>query len=395
MQQVLASLPGLAGKIARYVDMQLEDSAPHISIPAALSFISLLKAGKYEGNESIAPNLYCCVVAGSGTGKSQAQRAIQDLVLGCDLQKLMMGKPASDSGLLKALQDQNRRFLIWDEFGIALSELSRSQASYRALILSTLMDLFSASGKVFLGKEYASQERIDIKEPYLALFAASTPNRFFGALNQDFVEDGFLSRWLLFFQPEKAGQRKDFNIDYDDLVAEIITLDEAHFPRRGNLADIFSSGKKLIHPPSNQRFIKEIFKERSCSAKSEIQRIFWSRAYEQYIKLCIVLTDSDETPYSVSATAADLVTSLIESAISACENSLYANERERTKEKFRAILKPGESVPISTVTRRAYRLNLSRTERKALIDDLVESGFWAKTQQAGTGQKRITTLTAL
>jgi hypothetical protein len=291
--------------------------------------------------------------------------------------------------LLKALSDNSRRYLIWDEFGIALSELSKSQASYRALILSCLMDLFSASGKTYLGKEYASQQRVDIKEPFLSLLAASTPNRFFGALNTDFVEDGFLSRWLLFFAPEKLNTEKSSFEVPDDLVERIQALNTpAIGTGTGNISQVIGIRKKVIEPVSNQRVIQLGYKYKMEAAKNEIQRIFWSRAFEQYLKVVAVISDGDQPTYEEGAFAQIMVEDLINAEISICENSLYANERERTKEKFRALLKPGESATLSTITRKSYRMNLSKSERSALIEDLVEAGFWSRDLEPGTGHKK-------
>lgn len=396
MDKFLSTMPGLVGDIARHVDAQFEQSSPHISIPAALSFVSSIRAGRVECAEGISPNLYCCIVAPSGTGKSQAQQAIQNLAMESDLGPMLMGKPASDSGLLKALQDYNRRFLIWDEFGIALGELSKSQASYRALILSTLMDLFSAAGRTYLGKEYASQPRVDIKEPFLSILAASTPNRFFGALNEDFVCDGFLSRWLLFFEPERRPKKIITTEDRGLPLAEKVReANKPTPPKRGNLAQVFGAERRFIEPASNQPLVKESYREKARASSTEIQRIFWSRAFEQYTKLTLCVTDNSAVQYSDSLYAAELVDELIEAAIKRCENLLYASEREKTKEKFRAALRPGEVLPLAVLTRRTYRLNLSRSERTALIEDLIESGIWIKQAiDAGTGQRRLTCFSA-
>ena len=393
---LLEVLPGLVGEIARYVDSTLENSCAQISIPAALSFVSALKSKRYEVPEKVAPNLYCCVVASSGTGKSQAQRAIQDLVLTCGMNKMLMGKPASDSGLLKSLQDEARRLLIWDEFGIALSELSKSNASYRALILSTLMDLFSSSGKVYLGKEYSSQARVDIKEPYLSIFGASTPNRFFGALNQDFVEDGFLSRWLLFFVPEETPKTRPAAPDANEIIERIIQIENAEKSEKGNLAKVFDTKRIMVKFDKGRKKLRKAdFKAMLKSAKTEIQRIFWSRGYEQYLKVATVLCDDGNGNFEIDHFAAQIVQDLIKGAIEKCENCLYSSEREKTKEKFKALILPGQTATLSMITKRSYRLNLSRSERMALIDDLVDAGFWQKRQEEVDGRKKVTCFTAV
>lgn len=393
--EILDTLPGLAGDIARLIDNKLDASRPHISIPAALSFVSALKAGRVECQEGTSPNLYCCVVAGSGTGKSRAQDVIRDLVVEANLESLLMGKPASDSGLLKALSTNPRQFLIWDEFGIALSELSKAAASHRALILSTLMELFSQAGKLFIGKEYSEQRRVDIASPFLSLFVASTPNRFFGALNQDFVEDGFLPRWLIFFPPAKLKPDKSAFEVPDDIAQRIVALDTPTVGGEGNIARILGVQKKFIPPVENQRMFQLDFKYQTERAKNEVQRIFWSRGFEQYLKLVMVLADGDAPTFEEGMFAFGMVKDIIASEIETCERSLYASERERTKERFRAMIEVGKTITLSQLTRKSWRLNLSKTERLALVDDLIDSGYWARKEEEGSGKKKQVLLEAL
>jgi len=131
------------------------------------------------------------------------------------------------------------------------------------------------------------------------------------------------------------------------------------------------------------------------AAKTEIQRIFWSRAYEQYLKVATVICDDGNGTFEVDHMAAQIVEDLIKGAIEKCENCLYSSEREKTKEKFKALIAPGQTATLSMITKRSYRLNLSRSERIALIDDLVDAGFWQKQQQEVDGRKKVTCFTAV
>lgn len=377
----LSDAPGVVGDIARWIDSQLQCSQPQISLAGALSLVSALKAQRVAIN-GICPSLYTCVVGGSGVGKSSVQTLVTTILTQVGLTGLLMGKPASDSGLLKALQEEPRRILIWDEFGIALSEMATSKNGYRTLILSTLMDLFSTMGRPYIGKEYAAQARVDISAPYLSIFAASTPNRFFGSLSQDFIEDGFLSRWLLFFGDPESAFRDPTPAPLPahilDQIAEIQRWEPA---TTGNLATIL---KVQCRPLKTEAPTKLDIWRKDCQAqmrrtKLESERIFWSRAYEQTLKVLLtVSTVPDFASVNDVAYAIELVQALTRNTIKACHESLHEDKRMRTKAKFCELVGASEWIPHSVLLARSNKLPLSLAEKKQIIDECVESGAWAK-----------------
>ena len=64
-----------------------------------------------------------------------------------------------------------------------------------------MTELFTASGGIFLGAEYANRdgtnERRDINQPCLCVYGTTTPLHFWGALQGANVVDGSLARFLI------------------------------------------------------------------------------------------------------------------------------------------------------------------------------------------------------
>ena len=386
VNKFLLSCPGLAGQIARAINNSLEDSQPCMALAAALSFVAALKCGRVVSSEGIEPNLYTLMIADSGSGKSQTQKALGKIIEAADLNSLILGKPASDAGMLKALSTNARRLLIWDEFGVALSELSQSKTGYRALILGLITDLFSSAGNTYYGREYATQERTDIESPYMNIFAASTGGRFFGSLNEDFVEDGFLSRWLVFFGSEKPKEQQPRDLIVpEEMIAAIRFFQEWEAKETGNLSRILKVEKKIaeFQFPYPHEAHKKALKARARAATNCLDRVFWSRARELYVKLCLIVCETRIVSLQDALFAFELTEFCIAETIERCQARLGENRASRDRERFQAIIKPGEWLTRSQIARRAWRLNISVSERNELIKDFVESGLWIKKIERG------------
>jgi hypothetical protein len=393
----LEVLPGLVGEVARWIDSTLNRSQPGISIPIALSFVAALKGKRYEPFEGAYVNLYTCAIAPSGSGKTQAQNAIYQLIEKSGLpHRFIMGEPASDSGVLRALQDESRRFLIWDEFGQALRELASSTSSHRMLILQLLMKLFSATGALYIGKEYAEREQVTIKEPYLSIFASSTAEVFFDSINRNFLHDGFLPRWLIFFSDfnDKEQVRRSIQDIPPELIEKIQYFENWEPGHKGNLDAVLGQTRKKL------RYNQEDFKEQkeisynASMPENEEERVIYSRVIEQAAKLCVVLCDGDHISSDIMRMAFWLAQKPAKEMLERCNQHLSEshsrNERDKQKirERFVGLIKPGERVSARDLYRRCYFL-MSAAERYATIKELCDVGIWDKIEEK-TGQRRTT-----
>ena len=397
MKKFLEDCPGRCGEIARLIDQSLPESLPAISLAAAISFCAALRCGRVVSPDGFEPNVYACIIAESGLGKGQAQSALREIAKQVELD-LEIGEPASDSGLLKALVEKPRALLVWDEFGIAIEKLSKSQNSYLATILKEVMKLFSMAGHRYIGRQYSERGRTDIYAPYLNIFAASTPVRFFDALDNKFVLDGFLSRWLTFEQPNNAEGKQQTRkpIDVSEELKAWIRKIEEWEPAPGNLGQILQVQKYVceVSAPELHRLRAAECDKRTRRAGTDFERAFRRRSFEQYSKLCLALSDGlmldvTERGEEVGFFAYELSEHLIDHQIELCHSQLKhdtRSARERLRESIGLAWVSARDLWIKTRT-----LNLSPTDRRQAVEELLQNDIWEKSLLATPGKRQKTT----
>lgn len=397
LQGFLDTSPSLCGEIARYINSRQETDQPGIALASAISFMGALKSARIKSPHGIAPSIYTCAIAPSGIGKTKAQQAIVDICTACNLTSFLMGKPASDSALLNSLGRSSRQFLIWDEFGLALSEMSQSKSSYRVAILSVLMDLFSAAGRPYIGKEYADKDRVNIQAPYLSLMVASTPNRFYDALSRDMIEDGFLSRWLVF-----EGERSlNFKTPGPSEVPIEITQ-RVSFINEGKELKEGPALKRALQveqvplvfsDPSYVEVIRGIARDKLILANSELESVFWSRSFEHTMKLCMIFSDLQcKCDTRTVLYCWQLVEFLVTNLINRCNVDIHDTHGDRTKskrhKKFISLIGPGECISRAELTKKALNWGFDKDERKKRIEDLIENEIWFESTQTNPSTHR-------
>jgi hypothetical protein len=400
--ELLFEMPNLAGDIARYIYGTLQYDQPALAIGAALSFVGFLKSKRYRNKFNISTNVYACAIADSGTGKSQCQEAIQNLAVKAGLAEYLMGKPKSDSGLLSALSSnyEARQFLVWDEFGIALGALSKSQNSFQAMILSTIMEIFSAGNRLYIGDQYSArtgQKRIDIDRPQLSIFAASTPNRFFGALSEEFVFDGLLSRWLLCFgNPAAHGKTPEMGKISSRLLEEVSEVQKGKIRESGGDIEILTTPKEEeVRFDARATLLIDNFvdvaKYKVTDSKSSIERIFNTRRFEHTVKIATICANEDLCKGRDLEYALHLSDFLISGAISSCAASLFDTQLDRAfsklKERILAAVRVGDVVSKSVL---GQKFPANPTLRAEVLRELVDTDQFEQqvVQLPGSHKKR-------
>ena len=396
----LKSAPGLLGDLARYINATQETNQPGIALAVSLAFLGTLKSERIITRSKLAPNIYTLALATSGAGKTHAQQIIGDICMRAGLQRLLMGRPASDSGVRTRLQSHNRQFLMWDEFGQGLAEISHSTNSYRVAIIGLILELFSEAGRLYIGKEYAEKERQDINRPFLSLSGISTPGEFYSALTQQFIEKGFLSRFLV-FEGHSAKVRKDCSYEPipDSIIEQVLAIQQGTpSAGSGNLAALKPVEHILTFEDSEieQRGVDMSWEAREES-RSDTELTFAVRSKELWLKVCMACADSRGVCSKKSAYWSwGLVSLLIKRLAATCESTVHETNQDLAKarrgDKFKTIIKPGEKVSSMLLSRRCNDRGFFGQERKALIDSMLESGYWVAQRVANQDTGRENTV---
>lgn len=374
---LLTTCPGLAGEISRWVYSWLKYDEPALALGAGISFVAALKSQRYQ-YQGIVPNFYSCLIADSGSGKSQAQEAIEHLINAASIASIIMGKPPSWQGLLAGLEMCSRRFLIWDEFGQAFSELSSTKNGPRALILGTLTELYSYSGRTYVGGDYADagkRRKIVITHPSLSVFAASTPEKFFDALSDGQIEDGFLSRWIFFFGG--GGKRKTSHRTPppEAMINEVMAIEKGAPPSpKKNLTSNTVQEIGFAAPASLDMYDAQC-EQNKIKATNPLIKILHTRAHVHVIKLSTILADNCSVPLETLHYAEEL----IDFSISQLTPHLTGLGGDARVKKVSSLMPVGGVISGSEVYEKT-RAFLKSTERKQLIQDLLDNDFWSVTK---------------
>jgi phage/plasmid primase-like uncharacterized protein len=201
----LLNPPGMVGDLAKYITDTATFKQPFHALAASLSFCGTLVGRKVKSKTNIRTNGYYISVGAAGCGKEHPRHVIKELCRYTDALNLFGGERlASDQAIFSLLVTQPSCIVLLDEFGHIIRGLkSKNVAEHSAKIIPELMSLYGQAGSYVQEKRRAdhrtaaSQPAI-IQNPNLSLYATTVPGRLTDSLSKDEVEDGLLSRFLVF-----------------------------------------------------------------------------------------------------------------------------------------------------------------------------------------------------
>lgn len=204
---------GLIGDIARWIERCAVRPQPRLSLAAATAFVATLAGRRYQSPTGLRTNLYLVGLAPTGAGKDHARKSIYQLAVAARVDGFLGGsRIASGSAIANSLERQPIKLYMLDEFGLMLQAIANDSASgHRRDIVTTLLELYSAAGGVWLGTEYADPEsrpRQQIHNPHVCLYGTSTGAAFWPALRGAHVLDGTLNRMLVVDTGEQVPARR-------------------------------------------------------------------------------------------------------------------------------------------------------------------------------------------
>lgn len=333
--ELLLGCPGLVGDLARAIDAGLPFSEPQISLGTAFAVMGALKSGHFACG-TIHPHSYHGIVARAGLGKTQAQEIAARICEAAEQPELITGDSTSEAGLMNALIVSPRRLIIMDEFGRAFEQMGDDKGGHRQEMLSVLLKLFSCANSVYIGKNYASKDPLVINRPLVSLLGGSTPHAFFAGMTPRLAHDGMLSRFFLWFASGKSDKIQTAPFDMSDkLIRELARIKDAG-TTAGNISTEMVS--KQITFENEQWFLEEceILALQARGKTNDLESAIFARQKEQFVKLCIALSDSHGVLSDKAARYADyLVEFLYAQTLEACVESLGGGEREMAETAYR------------------------------------------------------------
>ena len=391
----LCNPPGLLGSLCAWINSTAMREQPFLTLGCSLTFLGALFGRKVRDANGSRTNLYCMSVANSCAGKNNAPYQIRRLCDASGSNDLLGGNDmASDASIESRMARHPSTFFMLDEIGFLLTHIKSGGSKHQAQIIKVLMDLYSAAGSTFKGREYAEVEnQRTIVQPCCCLFGTSTPDRFQSGISSDELADGWLSRCLVFHTdsfPEKDYERPEILVPQELIEAVSKWWQCSTRPViEGNSLAPFQSPDGVVPDPfvvPTNRDAEMRFRRfnKFCETRGRNARdvaSLWYKAEENARKIALVVASgmSFEAPVITIAIAdysTRLVNYLVTSFIAIFVPNIANNEIEHVKVTLLKVIgKSGISGCKKRAISRSRELRkVSAKLRKECLTDLVDSG---------------------
>ena len=212
----LLHVPGFVDELVDFTMRTAQRPNRALSFAGALAMLAHLAARKFVGPSDARPNIYLVALADSGVGKEWPRKVNRQVAITEGMQLSVQGDISSGQGLEDALVRTPALLMQMDEFDTVLNVMKDEKASRTATeaMWKVMLSMFSSSGSVYTTRLKAVTAKGGgggelIYNPSLSIFATAVPSKFYGALSERALDNGFLARCLVL----EAGARGEYNPD--------------------------------------------------------------------------------------------------------------------------------------------------------------------------------------
>ena len=194
---LLLQVPGFVRDVIQHT----LETAPYpnavLAWTGAMCLQSFLAARKVHF-QGVAPNVYLLGLALSGGGKEHPRKVNAEILTRLGLPTCLGDRFASAEGLEDALNETPSMLYQTDEIdGMLEASAQAGETRFRA-IRDMVLSLYGESSGVHVGRRKAGkQEPIVVQLPSLTLFGTAIPAHCYGAMTEEMVTKGLLSRMLI------------------------------------------------------------------------------------------------------------------------------------------------------------------------------------------------------
>lgn len=288
--------PGLIGDVAQFI----YSAAPYPNADIALAgSIGLMAgiAGRAFNVSGSGLNLYVFVLAPTGSGKEAIAEGIGRLLRPVEPTFPAIrdyrgpGELVSAPGLIKAIAARNHRtmFCIIGEFGMMLKAMTAPNNANMVGLQRALLQFYGKShrGAIFDDMAYSDRQNNPglIESPSLSLIGESTPETFYGVLDERMIETGLLPRCCLFETTAKRPYQNTARVlepsphlltQFQSVVSACLNLSGTN-----RCADVAMANDAAGRFAEFERWTTDQINHSS----NETQRHLWSRAHLKALKI--------------------------------------------------------------------------------------------------------------
>ncbi len=295
--------PGLVGEIAQFIYSAAPRPVPEVALSASIALMAGITGRAYNVSGT-GLNQYVLLLAMTGAGKEAAASGINKLMNMIKMQVptstgfIGPSEISSGSALFKYLGNQSQSFIsLLGEFGLRLQQMSSPNANGSEVSLRRMfLDLYNKSGfsEILHASVYSDKANNTsaVPSPAFSILGESTPERFYGALNEDMISEGLLPRFLLI---EYKGNRPPLNENHTSVVPSFSLIEKLAALAAQCETVNHSNPRRVInvgYTPEASKMLHDFDKyadARINSSNREVVRQLWNRAHIKVLKLSALL----------------------------------------------------------------------------------------------------------
>jgi len=244
--------PGFVGELTKWINGQCLYPRENLAVAAALTAVGNIAGMRTkDAHDGMTANMFSFCIAGSSTGKEAVQKAYNQILKTAGIASATHGAIKSEQEIIRNLTRHQASYYCIDEFGLVLRKImnaSKGGASYLEGVIGLVMSIYSkadsflpVSGDVKdaikkeLNDEAAKcRKKIDenedkhgrytarlpqveralssidqgLERPFISILGFTTPVTFNALMEYESATNGFLSRAMIFDEPENNPKRK-------------------------------------------------------------------------------------------------------------------------------------------------------------------------------------------
>jgi hypothetical protein len=207
-RSLIEQAPGMLGKILSWGVTSAHKPLPHITLQAAFAITSAAASRRYRTNLNNWPSLWFLNMEVTASGKEHPESMIEAVLEPAGLGNLIAGAGYTSPGaVFSTLLDKPAHVAVIDEFGKLMQSTQANGNQHKADAITLLMQAFSSCHRVLRPPAYSAMAMTrdqreamaqrKICNPGVVLYASTTPATFYSSMNRQWIEDGFLGRFVV------------------------------------------------------------------------------------------------------------------------------------------------------------------------------------------------------
>lgn len=337
-------IDGLVGDTVRWIVGCAYREQPELALLNTLAALGAVFGRRYAGPTDLRTNLFCCGIAGTGAGKDESRKRLKALMLAAGMETYLAGEDVkSGAGLVTQMERQPSCVMMIDEFGLVIASITGKNAAQHHIDISTkMLSIYSTSGSSQTFGGYADKKvtPTTLYDPNLCIYGCTTLDKYLEAIKKDSVESGFLNRFIT-LNGRTIEIVKINDADLDKSIPDSL-LEAWKGLIAGGLEGLNTNsilGDPIRVEWGNCReYVRGLVNiERDMIINNQKLGNLCSRYRENVMKVASIfaICDNPERPvYDLQRhmiPAQIIVKSSLDYIIDLCENNMYENEYQRTR----------------------------------------------------------------